>query len=100
LAGVLELMLDGVALYVMVCDVLDKVPPVNVAETFTLFAALPDGLLVTNDTVPLVVHVINTLGFGVPLDGGFVIVPPDTLHDIDVLWVQLPLIVYWYETPA
>jgi len=47
-----------------------------------------------------VVHVINTLGFGVPLDGGFVIVPPETLHDIDVLWVQLPLIVYWYETPA
>jgi len=88
------------ALYVMVCDVLDKVPPVNVAETLTFFVALPDGLLVTNDTVPLVVHVINTLGFGVPLDGGFVIVPPETLHDIDVLWVQLPLIVYWYETPA
>ena len=84
----------------MVCDVFDRVPPDNVAETLTLFEAFPVGLLVTNDTVPLVVHVIKTFGFGVPLDGGFVIVPPDTLHDINVLWVQLPLIVYWYETPA
>jgi len=80
--------------------VFDKEPPNSAADTVTFIDAFPEGFDVTSDTVPLVVHVTKILGLGVPLDGGFVMVPPETLHDILVLEVQLPLIVYWYDTPA
>jgi len=76
----------------MVCEVFDKVPPDNAEETLTLMDAFP--MLLTNDTEPLLLQVTKIFGFGVPLAGGFVIVPPDTLHDIDVPEFQFPLIVY------
>jgi len=82
----------------MVCEVLDIVPPFSADETLTDFDALPEGLLVVNDTEPLALQVMKMFGLGVPLVKVLlvpVITPPVMLHDIEVLWLQLPLIVYW-----
>lgn len=81
----------------------DIVPPVNVGATVTLFVALPEGLVVVSEILPLVeVQVTYTTGWAVPLTQPFkvsppleekVIFPPLTHQFIVVLLLQLPLII-------
>ena len=66
----------------MVCNVFDNDPPDTAEEMVTFIDALP--MLLVKDTEPLLLQVTKILGLGVPLAGGFVMVPPDTLHDINV----------------
>lgn len=76
----------------------DMEPGVNAAVAVTLSEALPVGLLVVTDTVPLPVNVTCTCGNGVPLLLPL-IVPPVTDQVMVVLLVQLPAMVYVYCVP-
>jgi hypothetical protein len=81
------------------------VPPESEDEIVTFFVALPLGLVVESDTLPLLplFQTIYILGLGVPLVQVFDVpetTPPVMHHDMYVLNDQFPLIVYWYSTPA